>query len=339
MSIQKSRYEFHLKAFGSAVSESIKQYQSDAKNLPGQILYKKDGRTPLFQLQGLARIDSKISRHKELAEDWLVQFKQIEDAISKYDYWFSMIQNNLKWKFPLEINTYFNNQAFYCLGVLEHLLIKFGWMTKVINEYTYSEKPLVNFEKSTKKAEWFKSDKEKNKLLEFYRDEITKINHKIESNEIDLNKVEEGIHEFRRKLRWIGIYSSALRGKVAIAKPSVGDELSKYVTKENIGIKYNKMPVNPVEKDIIKFLPGGFYAMSELIKKIGDIKDLGLCSEEMTVVGKMFGLRPEKIRKHLGADFLPHSTDVKSAKALVVNYVQKDKILLHIANYFDKQIK
>jgi hypothetical protein len=59
----------------------------------------------------------------------------------------------------------------------------------------------------------------------------------------------------------------------------------------------------------------------------------------MTVVGKMFGLSPEKIRKHLGSDFLPHSTVVKSTKALVVNYVQKDKILLHMANYFDKQIK
>jgi len=339
VSIQKSRYEFHLKAFGSAVSESIIQYQSDAKNMPGQILYKKDGRTPLFQLQGLARIDSKISRHKNLAEDWLVQFKQIEDAMGKYDYWLSMVENNFKWKFPIEISSYFNNQAFYCLGVLEHLLIKYGWITKVINEYTYSEKPLAKFEKSAKKAEWYKFDKEKNKLLEFYRDEITKINQLIDSNEIDLNELEGGIHEFRRKLRWIGIYTSALRGKVVIAKPSVGDALSKYVTKENIEFKFNKIPVNPDEKDIIKFLPGGFYALSELIKKIGEIKDAGLFTEQMTVVGKMFGLSSEKIRKHLNADFLPQSKVVKTTKVLVANYVKKDKIFLHMADYFDKQLK
>jgi hypothetical protein len=35
-----------------------------------------------------------------------------------------------------------------------------------------------------------------------------------------------------------------------------------------IATNFNKMPVKPVEKDIINFLPGGFYAMSELIKKI-----------------------------------------------------------------------
>ena len=61
----------------------------------------------MFQLQGLARIDAKISMHKELAESWLDQFKEIEDALGKYDYWITMIENNQKWKFPSQINTYF----------------------------------------------------------------------------------------------------------------------------------------------------------------------------------------------------------------------------------------
>ena len=35
-------------------------------------------------------------------------------------------------------------------------------------------------------------------------------------NKLNLNDLENGIHEFRRKLRWVGIYSSALNGKVVI---------------------------------------------------------------------------------------------------------------------------
>ena len=165
------------------------------------------------------------------------------------------------------------------------------------------------------------------------------LNQKIESEEIDLNLLEEGIHEFRRKLRWIGIYTSALRGKVLIATPEKGDALSKYVTKQNTEISFNIIQLNPDEKEMIKFLPGGYYAMSELINKIGDIKDTGICSVEMLAVGKMFGLSPIKIQKLLGDDYLSHTNVVKSNKALIVNYVKKEKILLHMADYLDSQIK
>ena len=141
----------------------------------------------------------------------------------------------------------------------------------------------------------------------------------------------------RCKLRWIGIYSSALRGKVLIAAPVKGEALSKYVTKQNTEISFNIIQLNPDEKEMIKFLPGGYYAMSELINKIGDIKDIGICSEEMLAVGKMFGLSPIKIQKLLGDDYLSPTSVVKSNKALIVNYVKKEKILLHMADYLDAQ--
>ena len=41
---------------------------------------------------------------------------------------------------------------------------------------------------------------------------------KVKHNKFNYNNLEEGIHEFRRRLRWIGIYSSALNGKVIIDK-------------------------------------------------------------------------------------------------------------------------
>jgi len=46
--------------------------------------------------------------------------------------------------------------------------------------------------------------------------EIDSIHNKLVNNKLNLNDLENGIHEFRRKLRWVGIYSSALNGKVVI---------------------------------------------------------------------------------------------------------------------------
>ena len=46
--------------------------------------------------------------------------------------------------------------------------------------------------------------------------EIDSIHNKLVNNKLNLNDLENGIHEFRRKLRWVGIYSSALNGKLVI---------------------------------------------------------------------------------------------------------------------------
>ena len=39
---------------------------------------------------------------------------------------------------------------------------------------------------------------------------------KLVNNKLNLNDLDNGIHELSRKLRWVGIYSSALNGKVVI---------------------------------------------------------------------------------------------------------------------------
>ena len=61
-------------------------------------------------------------------------------------------------------------------------------------------------------CDWIKEEKETKKLTKFFRDEASSLHEKIVSGEIDLNHIEDGIHELRRKLRWLGIYSSALLG-------------------------------------------------------------------------------------------------------------------------------
>lgn len=334
----KHRYQHHLKKFSDIISNTLTQEKTGHQPVAHQ-LYKADGRTPFFQLQGLARIDSNISKHKAVAESWLNSFKTIEDAFGKYDYWHVMAENNKVWKFPKEVQDYFVNQAFFNLGVLETKLIQHGWLTKTGEKYSPSETAIKNFKKSSEKADWYGSSKEREKLLKFYRDEAMEIHEKLASKEIDLNLVEEGIHEFRRKARWLGIYSSALLGKVAIGKPSPNDPMKEYVTTRNQEIKFNQLPQNKEEKELIYFLPGGFYAMSELIKNIGDVKDPALSTEQMQTTGKLFGLTEAQLKKHLGKDYKPHNVAVPEAKKMINDMTIKKRLFQHIADYFDKQLK
>lgn len=352
MKTQKSRYEFHLKLFKDIVLKSLTQQQKNQLKSPTKFIYENNGRTPFFQLQALARIDSKISKHIELAEKWAFEFKEIEDAFGQYDFWAILLDKNKMWGFSNEINSFLNEQAFSALGKLEERLIKSGWFIKnsaglPITEpheqhsslYNISDTPILRFEKSVQKIDWQSPKKEQKKLLEFLRDYSLKIHKKIENKEINLNELELGIHEFRRKIRWISIYASALRGKITLGKPLDDLPLNEYVTPNRIKIPFNKLPENDLEKNLVDFLPGGFYALGELIKKLGDIKDPGLYTEEMTRLGKLFGLSQTKIKKHLGADYVTHKDVVKSAQNLVEKYVIKEKVLLHIANYFDQQLK
>ena len=334
------RFNHHLGAFENKLKEALEAYAGNPIPGLGDHLYNLDARTPLFQLQGLARIEKKAGKDKDKAEEWLLHAKELEDAIGKYDYWVAMIQNNKRWKFPERIERYFKMQAAQALGVLDERLLKLGWIEK---DYTgavrFSDEGVKRFRKSLKKADFHGSCKERKKLLELYRDEANEIHQKVVNKELDLDHVEFGIHEFRRNTRWLGIYASALLGKVRIDQSTGQEALKHFVTPARSSIRHNQLPQNESQEDPLFFLPGGFYAMSDLIAGIGDIKDPGLATEEMMRIGKLFGLTPAAIRKHLGKDYYPHAKVIKDAKAMIRNYVQKENVFSHIAEHFDKQIK
>lgn len=339
METQEKRIIHFHDDFKNKLLTSYKKHKNNPESFLGHHLYLEGSRTPLFQLQGLFRIEKKIGKNKKRAEELLIQLKELEDAIGKYDYWYVMMEYNKRWRFPDKIQKYFESQAIYQLGVLEERLIKNEWLLSDHLGLKINDKGSKSFTKKVKKSNFYNSSKEKRKLLELFRDEALEIHNSVEKSKIDFNDLELGIHELRRDIRWIGIYSSALLGKIRIDKSKPGQALHKFVTRANSSKSFNKLPFNENQIDPIYFLPGAFYAMSELISKIGDIKDAGLCTEEMLRIGKMFGMTPAKIKKHLGKDYYSHHAVIKDAKKLIQHYVLNEKVLLHMSNHFNHQIK
>jgi hypothetical protein len=332
------RYDKHLKAFQIALVAAIEDHQKRPLQPLGQLLYAKDGRTPMFQLQGLARLEKKMGRNSKVADEWLAHAKELEDALGKYDYWVSMLENNRLWRFTAPIEQHFRAQVAYSLGVLEERLMKLGWVERDLQGTRKADDGMRWFHKTLKKADWRNPSKERKKLLAMFRDEAMEVHDKVIKGELDLDHVELGIHEFRRNTRWLGIYASALLGKVRLDKKNPKGRLGHYITPERVAFKHNQLPDHPVE-DPVLFLPGAFYAMSELIAGIGDIKDPGLATEEMMHLGKLHGISPGLVRKHLGKDLYPHAKVVKDAKSLIMHYVAKERIFLHMADHFDAQLK
>lgn len=339
MDTQDKRIIHFHDEFKNKLITSFNNYKNNPESFLGHHMYLEDSRTPLFQLQGLYRIEKKIGKNKKRAEELLVHLKELEDALGKYDYWYVMMENNKRWRFPDKVQKYFEYQAIYQLGILEERLIKNEWILADHLGIKLIDKGSKSLLKKVKKSNYYNPPKEKYKLLELLRDEALEIHKAVEKNKINFNDLELGIHELRRDIRWIGIYSSALLGKIRLDKSRPGQALQKYVTKENSGKSFNKLPFNENQTDPLYFLPGAFYAMSELISKIGDIKDAGLCTEEMLRIGKMFGMTNAKIKKHLGKDYCSHHTVIKEAKKLIQHYILKEKILLHMSNHFNYQIK
>jgi len=333
------RYSKHINHFDKLLKKSLKEGAKRKTIHIGALLHGNDGRTPCFQLQGLARIDSKIGKDKKQAENFLFEFKEIEDAIGKFDYWNAMLESNKHWRFPKVVGDYFTNMAYLNLGILEDRMIRQGWLKREFDGLVYSDEALKNFNLALKKLDYFGSEKEKKKITKLLRDEATEIHEKVKSSEIDLNQIELGIHEFRRKIRWLGIYSSALLGKVVLDNETGDKALSHFINKEKSALKYNKLPINPKQRDPVFFLKGGFYAVSELIGIIGDIKDRGLVTGEVLQIGKLFGLKESLIKKHLGSEYYPYPKVVESAHKVIKQYIFKENILLHIAEHFDKQLK
>jgi hypothetical protein len=314
-SVKLNPFLFYSKQLQSLLAKASKQ-----KN-PALWLYKNDVRTVLFMLEALTRLHDK-SFNKKNFNKWNKRFKKLEDIFGKIDEYIS-IENDLRTnkRVSKEALKYFKVNSDNYIQKCNQRLIEKNWLN---NKLLLFDEKLNDFDCTGEHLL-----KLKNSIL----NEIDTIIRFVEKNDCCFTKLEEEVHELRRKLRWLSIYAQALNGLIQLSKLTKKSKFSNnYFTKEVLNSPYNNLPVKPKNVTIIEFDANSFFALSWIIKELGNLKDTGLnieklsnaifISEDITAIeAKNKAISILGLKKTIESDIL------KTASTIVNTTLLKDKIL------------
>lgn len=259
-----ARFEFFLTQLQTLLTKSAKQ-----KN-PALWLYQNNVRTPLFMLEGLAKMYSSIHNKKKFAK-LKEHFKLLEDVLGAIDYYDSFAKEFSKNKtIPAAVTNYLQAQAREKIQSLNELLVEKEWLGENADR-------IKKIQKKLEEADWLKEEKEVEAIKDFYGEAIYGIVEFTAKTKFHFDNVEADVHELRRKLRWLSIYPQAFRGCIQLSKSkTAAKRLSKYLTEEIVTSPYNKMPDAGDAAYFLLLDKNYFYSLSWLIAELGKLKDSGL---------------------------------------------------------------
>jgi hypothetical protein len=258
------RFEFFLLQLEKKMAIAAKQ-----KN-PALYLYQNDARTPLFMLEGLAKLYIELNNKKKFTK-LKEQFKILEDAIGAIDYYDAIAKNLAKnKKVPVKVIQYLQAQTREKIQHLNELLIENKW-TNEANE------KITKIRKKLSEADWLKEEEEIKEINEFYGEAIYDIIEFTQGTQYQFNNIESDVHELRRKLRWLSIYPQALQGCVQLYFSAKNlSHLKKYLTKPIVSSPFNKMPDAGDCNYFLLLDKDYFLSLSWMISELGKFKDNGL---------------------------------------------------------------
>ena len=245
---------------------------SKQKN-PALWLYKNDARTVLFMLEALTRIHSKAFK-KKIFSKWNKRFKKLEDLFGEVDEYY-VFENELKLnkKVSKKALKYFTVNTNNYIQKCNQRLIDKDWLNN----------KLLVFDIKNSKFDVEYNQVNLIQLKHSILNEIAAIIHFIKSIDCHFTKLEEEVHELRRKLRWLSIYAQALDGLIQLKKPAKKSKHTiNYFAKEILNSPYNILPIKPKDLPNIEFNSDSFYALSWIIKDLGKLKDTGLVIKKLS---------------------------------------------------------
>ncbi len=259
-----ARFDFYL--------NQLAKLMLDAANQPNAALwlYQNNARTPLFMLEGLARLYSSLHNKKRFARIDM-HFKLIEDALGAIDYYDAFAKEFAKdKKIKAAVTKAVEAKALEKAKSLNKLLIKKNWMGKDANRIARIRARLAG-------ANWLEPKAEMKAIEVFYQKNIAKINAFAEQYQSGFTALETQVHELRRKLRWLSIYPQAFQGCVQLTdKPSNDKNVAKYLVPEIVNSPFNKMPAAGANAYLLMLHRDYFFALSWMISDLGKLKDQGL---------------------------------------------------------------
>lgn len=255
-------FEYHLQQVAALMEKAARQ-----KN-PALWLYRNNGRTPFFMLEGLAKLHAGLHNKKKFSK-LKEHFKLVEDALGAIDYYDSFAKAfTANKKIPKNITTYLQAQTREKLQSLNELLEEEGWL---------NGKRLKKTREKLDEADWLKPEEEVKAIQDFYGEAIYEIVAFVNQDGFHFDNVEADVHELRRRLRWLSIYPQALRGLVQLdTSRKAPKTITKYLTKSVTESPFNVMPDAGDNKYFLLLDRNYFYALSWVIAELGRLKDSGL---------------------------------------------------------------
>src|ERR1051325_378659 len=321
----------------------LQRFEKQLDNLSAQIgnarkeknislaLYSTGARTPLFMLESLARLYRNIHNKKHFSKLYDI-FKLPEDMLGAIDYYDAFYKAfSAQKKFPEALLLHFEkNRDTACL-VMNKMLKQEKWSGK-------KQKRIGKIRKELKKMDWLSAEEDTPALAGCMIAEIQKIKDDLQSGKLGFFDIEKGVHELRRKLRWLSIYPASLDGLIQLEpQKNIPSSLKKYVTPDVVNSPFNKLP--PKKKGIapIKYNANHFYALSWMIAELGRIKDTGLAihalKEALERTGMAKGKAAERKAHELsGHKRLKEKDLLTKAEKLAQDFVFKHHVLDRLEN-------
>jgi len=296
---------------------------------PALNFYQSPSRQYLFYLEALARIYKNIHNKKRF-EKMRIAFKTLEDQLGKVDYFDSFIKEFSSQKdFPVVLLENLKQHYNAELNVLLLLMKNDGWLSDDASILKWINKKLES-------ADWLTAQEERKEIATVIIQEIEKVNDDYTSGKLNFETIENGVHEFRRQLRWISIYAQALDGLIQLTMEENTDpQLAGYLTKETLESPFNKLPEPETGVAPIYIRSTNFYALSWLIAESGRLKDEGLriiCLEDaIHETQSAAGDAAKQMAKELAVSSKHSLHEIKDRMKLLANdFIYKNRMLMRI---------
>lgn len=340
-----SRFLTPLAAFRESLQKAAaREAEHGPDALFGHALYTAGGRTPVFMLQGLARIFRKLdlgekaAAEAELFDRLRLESKIVEDVLGQIDYWWVVGQKAAAHKLPRPVLAWAAQRHVEACGAAATWLEAREWtLHRYVAEPETFEPRAERFERRLRRFDWPGPKRLRRAWGDFLVETLRDVDEAVAG--LDLTRLEEGLHEARRQVRWISVYASALGGQLVLdataPAPPVWDA---YLAPETVNNPFNKLP-EPAPDDRPLRMPAPlFYALSHLIDQLGRLKDRAqwthTLSEALEDTGSGKG---RSVQSFLGDAALSAEDAAAGAAKLVADVLQRDRLLARMAEALEGQ--
>ncbi len=297
--------------------------------------YQSGVRNVFFRLEAVSRI-FKRSVDKTVFTEAVKTFKGAEDALGSFDYYSALYEGVSRNKLlPAELKEWFKAGRDSGLKDLGNFLREHQWLP-LKNERILQVKDLFHH------AEFADTGKMREGLKEEMVRQLEKSVEGYEDGSLNPHDIEDGLHEIRRKFRWVSIYAQVCNGWVQLQQvPVQEDDLKLYATKEIVDSPFNKLPALPKGVRALNIQAINFYALSYVIAKLGDLKDEALMILAFQDGVKACKLKATDIRSvYKAANIDPDRIKIIPAEAETIldRFIHRDRIPQRIIRDLNRSI-